>query len=258
MRHALVTGASSGIGRELARDLAAEGCDLTLTARREERLRDLAAEVRERGVEVRVLAHDLSDPAACDRLVEELQAAKVEIDVLVNNAGVGDFGDFAQADPERLQRMIQLNVTSLTRLTRLLLPGMLRRGEGRILNVASTAAFQPGPHMAVYFATKAYVLHFSEALAEELSGTGVTVTALFPGATRSEFFEEAGMQSSGLIQGRPLPSAAQVAAFGLRAMKKGRRVAVHGPANRLLILLTRVMPRRVLSFVTGRVMAARH
>ena len=234
MTTALVTGASGGIGLEIARVLAGEH-DLVLVARSADRLNDVAAELGG----ARVLALDLADPAAVARVVDEVP----EVDVLVNNAGFGDFAPFAEADPAKLDTLIALNVAALTRLTRAYLPGMLDRKHGRILNVASTASFQPGPLMAVYYATKAYVLSLSEALAEETRGSGVTVTALCPGPTASGFQAGAEMEESRLVRGRTLPTAAAVAAYGVAAMRKGDVVAVPGVMNKMLATSIRLTPR---------------
>jgi len=224
MPTALITGASSGIGLEIARILAKDH-DVVLAARSEAALRDLATEL---GGSARVVVADLSEPAGAAKLAAEVP----EVSVLVNNAGFGDFGDFASAAPERIDQMIELNVGSVTRLSRAYLPAMLERGTGRIMNVASTAAFQPGPLMAVYYATKAYVLSFSEALAEETRGSGVTVTALCPGPTESGFQAGAAMEHSKLVSGKKLPSSASVAAFGVKAMNRGDVVAVPGFQNK--------------------------
>ncbi|MDQ1466738.1 MAG: uncharacterized protein QOH10_1153 [Actinomycetota bacterium] len=234
MTTALVTGASGGIGLEIARVLAGEH-DLVLVARSADRLNDVAAELGG----ARVLALDLADPAAVARVVDEVP----EVDVLVNNAGLGDFAPFAEADPAKLDTVIALNVAALTRLTRAYLPGMLDRKRGRILNVASTASFQPGPLMAVYYATKAYVLSLSEALAEETRGSGVTVTALCPGPTASGFQAGAEMEESRLVRGRTLPTAASVAAYGVAAMRKGDVVAVPGVMNKMFATSIRLTPR---------------
>ena len=238
MGTAIVTGASSGIGLELARLLAADGHQVVLVARSKDRLARLAEELPAS----RSLILDLSDPAAPGKLAAEVPSA----DILVNNAGVGMFGPFAAADLGRTTAMIQLNIAALTELTHRYLPGMLERGTGRILNVASTAAFQPGPLMAVYYATKAYVLSFSEAVSEELRGTGVTVTALCPGPTASGFQAEAAMESSRLVAGRRLPSSAAVADVGYRAMLAGKPVAIVGIQNRLLAGSIRLTPRSVV------------
>ena len=238
MPTALITGASSGIGLEIARILAADH-DVVLAARSEAALRDLATEL---GGSARVVVADLSEPAGAAKLAAEVP----EVSVLVNNAGFGDFGDFASAAPERIDQMIELNVGSVTRLSRAYLPAMLERGTGRIMNVASTAAFQPGPLMAVYYATKAYVLSFSEALAEETRGSGVTVTALCPGPTASGFQAGAAMEHSKLVNGKKLPSSASVAAFGVKAMNRGDVVAVPGFQNKVLAASVRFSPRPVI------------
>ncbi len=242
----LVTGASSGIGEELARRFAADGAELVLVARSEERLRRLAAELNERhGVAARVEAVDLAAPGAVAALCERLAADGVAVDVLVNNAGYGARGAVAELDLERQLGMVRLNVEALTALTRRLLPGMLERRRGGILNVASTAAFQPGPFMAVYYATKAYVQSFTEALAEELRGTGVTVTSLAPGPTLTGFQKEAEMEGTLLFKLGPMP-AGPVARAGHRAFRRGKVVVIPGIGNRLLAFSTRLTPRWLL------------
>ncbi len=243
MTVALVTGASSGIGLEIARILAADH-DVVLVARRLDRLEALAAEVGR----ARVFAVDLSDPSGPRRLVAEVPS----VDVLVNNAGFGDWGPFAKASETKLDEMVELNVGALTRLARAYLPGMIERGHGRILNVASTAAFQPGPLMAVYYASKAYVLSLSEALAEETRGTGVTVTALCPGPTASGFQAGAAMDDSRLVKGRNLPTAASVAAYAVKAMNRGDVVAVPGLLNKVMAASVRMSPRPVIRRVVHR------
>lgn len=237
MTTALVTGASTGIGLEIARVLAADH-ELVLAARSAGRLETLASELGG----ARAIAVDLTDPAGVAKLVADVG----EVDILVNNAGLGDFGPFAEARTDKLDQMIELNVASLTKLCRAYLPGMLERGRGRILNVASTASFQPGPLMAVYYATKAYVLSFSEAIAEETRGTGVTVTALCPGPTATEFQAAAAMEDSKLVSGKRLPSAASVAAFGVKAMQRGDVVAVPGLSNRVMAASVRFSPRPIV------------
>lgn len=240
---ALVTGASSGIGMEFARLLAARGYAVALSARRADRLESLAAELeREYRVRTFVFASDLAEPGAALRLCQAIAAEGIEIDVLVNNAGFGLLGNFVETPWERERAMIDLNVRALVELTKRFLPGMVERGRGRVLNVASTAAFQPGPLMAVYFATKAFVLSFSEAVNEELRGTGVNVTTLCPGPTQSEFFEKAEARDRQLGKGK-LPTARQVASFGISALFQGKRTVVYGFANRILALLGRIAPR---------------
>jgi short-subunit dehydrogenase len=243
---ALVTGASAGIGRELARILAREGHDLVLVARREPELTALATELKERyAADSRVVTADLSKARAAQTLVKELGPA-AQVDVLVNNAGFGGHGAFWERERDADLRQIAVNVTALTDLTRLLLPGMIERHRGRILNVASTAAFQPGPFMAVYYATKAYVLSFSQALAEELSGTGVTVTTLCPGVTDTEFQQVAGAEDLRLNTGPLSMSAATVAEAAYKGMTRGRLLVIPGAHNKLGAQATRLAPRRVI------------
>lgn len=252
-RWALVTGASSGIGLELARNLAAAGRNVVLLSRSATRLTELAGQLnRAYGVQAEVIAVDLAERDGADRAVAELARRRCEIDLLVNNAGFGLYGLHANTRLDDEQQMIDLNVSALTRLTKLLLPAMLRDGRGHIVNVASTAAFQPGPYMAVYYATKAYVLSYSEALAEELRGSGVIVTALCPGPTTSGFQDKAAMQESALVKGRRLPRARDVADFAMRAIGRRRRVAVHGLVNRLMVQSLRFMPRALVTRVVAR------
>jgi len=245
---ALVTGASSGIGREFALQLAARGHDLVLAARNAAALESLAAELRAgHGVEAVTVVTDLSLPGAGTALAAEVAGRGLTVDVLVNNAGLGLGGAFAENDPAALTGMVQLNVVALTELTRALLPGMLARGRGRVLNVASTAAFQPGPLMAAYYATKAYVLSLSEALSEEVRGSGVTVTCLCPGPTRTAFEDRAGVGGSRLFKGGMVKvmDASAVARIGLDALFRGRRVAVPGLLNRLLVGSAKTTPHFV-------------
>ncbi|MCW3473472.1 SDR family NAD(P)-dependent oxidoreductase [Limobrevibacterium gyesilva] len=231
---ALVTGASSGIGAELARAFVRGRHDVVLVARRRDRLEALAATL---GGHARVLAEDLADPGAPARLLAETGP----VDVLVNNAGFGALGRFVELPLERQLGIVQVNVVALTALTRLYLPPMVARGHGRVLNVASTAAFQPGPGLAVYGATKAFVLSLSEALHAELEGTGVTVTCLCPGATESEFAATAGMGDSRLF--RHAMSAAEVARQGFAATMAGRRLVVTGTLNQMSAMGVRFAPR---------------
>ncbi len=246
MKTALITGASSGIGLELARLIARDKINLVLVARRADKLMKLAEELAPTGVQIYTLAKDLSKPEAAREVFAWCEDEGIAIDYLVNNAGFGEFGKFAESDWERQRQMIDLNITSLAYFTRLFLPGMINRGEGRIMNVASTAAFQPGPTMSVYYASKAFVLHFSEAIANELEGTGVTVTALCPGATESEFQAVAGIENSRLVKGRKLPTSKEVAVYGWKATQKGKKVAIHGTFNFLLASSVRFAPRTLV------------
>jgi len=242
----LVTGASSGIGRELARCFAAEGCRLVLLARKRQALQALADELRAaHKTQSEVLPADLSQPGTPARIFEHFQVNGPKIDVLVNNAGFGAHGQFAALAVERQLDMVMVNVVAVTHLTRLLLPGMIERGHGGVLNVASTAAFQPGPGMAVYYATKAFVLSFSEAVAEELTGTGVTVTALCPGPTDTNFNREANAR---FLHGfmRSAMSSKAVAQAGHSAFRKGQVVAIAGIRNQLLAQSVRLAPRSVV------------
>jgi uncharacterized protein len=236
---AVVTGASSGIGRELARELARDAHDLVLAARRAAPMQALAAELERNGIAVTIVPADLSRPGAAAALVGEIEARGLEVDVLINNAGLGGVGRFDRLDPGRIGEMLNVNVVALTELTQLLLTGMVARRRGRILLVGSTAGFLPGPGMAVYFATKAYVLSFGEALAQEMRGTGVSVTTLCPGATATEFFAVAGSEH-GVV--RSMMSAAEVARVGYRGLKAGRRVVVAGLHNRVLAQASRYAP----------------
>ncbi len=241
---ALVTGASGGIGAAIVRSLARRGWNGVLVARTRDRLEGLAQELeRDHGVATHVVVSDLSRQEAPGEVSEEVARQGIEVDALVNNAGFGDFGPYLDRDDGREQDMIQVNVSALTRLTRHFAAQMATRGRGRILNVASTAAFQPGPLMTVYYATKAYVLAFSEALRHELADTGVTVTTLCPGPTRSGFQSQAEMEGSRLLRLLPVSEAPSVAEFGVKAMLAGRGVAVPGLLNRLGVVSLRFVPR---------------
>jgi len=255
---ALVTGASSGIGLELATLLARNRHDLVLVARSRERLEAIGRGLTEEfGVAVTVLVKDLAQSAAPDEIAGGLAARSLSIDILVNNAGFGVYGPFAETPLPNELEMIQVNVTALTALTKLLLPGMLARRRGRILNVASTAAFQPGPLMAVYYATKAYVLSFSEALANETAGSGVTVTALCPGPTVTEFQKQAGLEKTRLFNGPLVMRAPEVARAGYDGMLRGKRVVIPGLMNVALVEALRVTPRRVVTAIARRIQESR-
>ncbi len=247
---ALVTGASSGIGLEFSRLLARNRHDLVIVAQHAERLAQAAHELRtEHGVKVAEIALDLGDAAAPDAIDRALARQGAVVDVLVNNAGFGLRGAFTELDLGEQLRMIQVNIAALTRLTGLLLPGMVARRRGRVLNVASTAAFQPGPLMAVYYATKAYVLSFSEAVADEVKASGVTVTALCPGPTATAFEKRAGLQGTRLFRGGVMDAPA-VARDGYEAMMRGARLAIPGWRNRLLAQTVRFAPRGMVLQVT--------
>jgi short-subunit dehydrogenase len=241
MPTALITGASDGIGLELARIMAGNGYDLVLVARNQKRLEEIARELKP--VRVRVLAKDLSLAGAA----EEIHAEVPQVDVLVNNAGFGVFGKFAETPLAGELGMMQVNMTTLVALTKLYLAGLVAVGRGRIMNVASTAAFQPGPLMAIYYATKAFVLSFSEAIANELAGTGVTVTALCPGPTATGFQERGQMQDSGLVKGKKIMGARTVAEAGYRAMMAGKTLVIPGVKNKLLAQSVRFSPRSMVT-----------
>ena len=247
---ALITGASSGIGLELARLCAEHGHDVALVARNERALADLAGALRrERGVRAVAVAADLSSAAGVDRVVARVSELGLSIDLLVNNAGYGVYGRFSETPRDEELRMIQLNIAALTDLTKRFLPPMLERREGRILNVASTAAFLPGPLMSVYYATKAYVLSFSEALANELAGTGVSVTILCPGPTASNFQAAAGLQDSKLVFGKTLATSREVAEAGYDGMMTGKTLVIPGVSNMLIANVPRLLPRRLVAKV---------
>jgi uncharacterized protein len=253
---ALVTGASGGIGAALARELAQHGHDLVLAARSLAPMETLAAELREAGATTTVIAADLAKPGAAATLALDIAGRGLAIDVLVNNAGLGAAGRFDQCDPARIGEILQVNIVALTELTRLLLPGMIARGHGRVMLVASVAAFQPGPRMAVYFASKAFVLSLGEALAYELRGTGVSVTVLCPGATATNFFAAAGANNSLMARRlRRMMPAEDVARIGYRGLAAGRRVVVTGAINRLMALAGRYAPHRISLPVTDLLMS---
>jgi uncharacterized protein len=244
---ALVTGASSGIGLDLARILARNNHDVVLVARTASKLEEIGGELRKPGITAHVIAADLSKPDAANELAAELTRRAIDVDVLVNNAGYGLAGPFVDNDLQRELDMIQVNIVALTQLTKLLLKPMVMRRRGRILNVASTAAFQPGPLMAVYYATKAYVLSFSEAIAVVLRDSGVTVTTLCPGPTQTGFAEAAEMTESRLFtMMKPMPSM-DVAEAGYRGMMSGKRIVIPGLKNKMLVQSLRVSPRRAVT-----------
>jgi short-subunit dehydrogenase len=241
---ALVTGGSGGIGLELAKVLARNDFDLVLVARNRDTLEAAAGQLEGKfDVKAHVFAADLTRTEAPEAIFDFLQNENIPIEVLVNNAGFGVGGEFADTKLQRELEMIQVNIAALTHLTKLFLPPMIKRGSGRILNVASTAAFQPGPLMAVYYATKAYVLSFSEALAEELRNSGVTVTALCPGPTHTGFADAAEMGDSRLFNTFGIADADDVAQYGFDAMMHGKRLAIPGVKNKVLAQANRIAPR---------------
>ena len=242
----LVTGATSGIGYALAKLFARDGHDLVLVARSRERLEEIGKELGgPAGIAPKLIPKDLSRPRAAEEIFDELRRASIPIGVLVNCAGFGTYGPFVETDIAAEREMMELNMVALTELTGLAVRGMLGRHEGRILNVASTAAFQPGPGMAVYYATKAYVLSFSEALSNELGGTGVTVSTLCPGPTRTGFGGRARMERARVYRTGVMDAAA-VAEAGYRGLKKGRAVIIPGLRNKLMALAARLGPRRLV------------
>jgi uncharacterized protein len=255
---ALVTGASSGIGLELARLCAKGGHDVILVARNEPKMQELAAYLAGMyHVRVEVIAADLSDPGAPEAVLDEVAGRGLGVDVLINDAGFGQWGLFGRADGQRVLDMIQVNVTALTQLTRLVLPRMVTQRKGRILNVASTAGFVPGPIMAVYYATKAFVISFSEAIANEVDGTGISVTVLCPGPVRTPFHERAG-RGSGLLHDSPAMQDADVVALaGYRGMMRGRRLVVPGWLNKLVVFAPRLLPRWLVLRIVRRLQEQR-
>jgi len=248
---ALITGASNGIGMELAKVHAQKGDNLVLVARNINKLNELKSELENQyKISVHNIAKDLALRNSAKEVFDELKEKNIQVDYLINNAGFGDFGMFADADWDKTEQMINLNITTLTHFTKLFVAEMVKRGKGKIMNVASTAAFQSGPTMAVYYATKAYVLSFSEAIDNELRPKGITVTALCPGPTESGFQDTAAMQESKLVKGRKLPTSKEVAEYGYKAMMKGKVVAIHGLMNYVLANSVRFVPRWLTVKVT--------
>ena len=251
LQTALITGASGGIGYELAKLFARDHYDLVLVARSSDKLNQVAAELQNQfEVTVKSVALDLAAAPAPQFLFDQLQREQIAVDILVNNAGFGAFGEFASMPEEEILGQIHLNITALTHLTRLFLPPMLTRRSGRIMNVASTAAFQPGPLMAVYYATKAYVLSFSEALANEVDGSGVSVTCFCPGATDTGFAKRAGTENTRLFKKIGAMNAEAVARDGYRGLMAGRTVVISGAHNWLVAESVRFAPRKLVTAVS--------
>lgn len=252
---ALITGASGGLGEEFARLCAADKHDLVLVARSKDKLSALAAELSAKhGINAHVIAVDLSTPEGCRAVMQETDKRGIAVTLLINNAGFGTYGPFALGDATDQHTMMELNMVALTSLTRQILPGMIQRGHGRILNIASTAAFAPGPLMAVYYATKAYVLSFSLALSNELQGTGVTATCLCPGPTKTGFATRAQLEKSNLFKHHVM-SSERVANIGYRACMNGRPLIVAGMRNKIMTFATRFAPRKLAAAIARHVQA---
>jgi short-subunit dehydrogenase len=257
---ALITGAAGGIGLELAKLMARDSYDLVLIDQRYD-LPDITKDLLtiNPAINIKIIVKDLTKPGVAKDIYEELQNEKIIIDVLINNAGFGHYGEFNETDWEIELKMLKLHVITLTHMTKLFLKGMLERKKGKIMNVASMAAFQPSPLMSVYFASKAYILHFSEAIANEVRGTGVTVTVLCPGATKTGFQEtiNTGMPDyadKSWVYATP----AAVAKYGYRAMNRGKVVAIHRFVNYLTAILIRFLPRNTVTNLTRRIQEKNH
>ncbi|WP_414754335.1 SDR family NAD(P)-dependent oxidoreductase [Anabaena sp. CCY 9910] len=245
---ALITGAASGIGYELVCIFAENGYNLVLVDRTKEKLEEIATKFQDKfGISVKPIVKDLSKTTSPEEIFQEVEQANIKVDVLVNNAGFGTYGLFNDTNLADELEMLQVNLVCTTHLTKLFLKNMVQQGEGKILNVSSAAAFQPGPLMAVYFATKAYVLSFSEALANELDGTGVTVTVLCPGTTQSAFHQRTGMADSKLVKGKRMMDAATVADIGYRGLMQGKTIVIPGLINKIMAKSIRFIPRKLVT-----------
>ena len=252
---ALITGASKGIGKELALIFAQNKINLVLVARSSEILSEFKEHLQTNySISVLVVTKDLCSPSSAQELFSEIKDNQIEIDYLVNNAGFGDYGLFADTSWERYEKMISLNVTTLTHLSHLFITDWKGRKSGRILNIASTAAFQPGPMMAVYFATKAFVLNLSEALGQELKNDNITITTLCSGPTHTSFGAESKMNASDVVKNVKIANAKDVAALGYKSMMKGKSTVIHGSINKLAPFAIRFMPRRWITKLSERVM----
>lgn len=248
---ALITGATAGIGYELSKIFARNKYDLILTARNEKGLQSVKEEIeKEFGVKVYYFAKDLTNPSSPEELYKEVNAQNLVVNVLVNNAGFGEIGAFAEIELQKEINMIEVNITAVTKLTNFFLKDMLKRKEGKIMNVASTAAFQPGPLMAVYYATKAYVLSLTEAIANEINGNGVTITALCPGPTKTLFQKSAKMDAVRLFKYLKVAEAKDVAQYGYNKMMTGKVVAIPGLMNKIGAQSVRFSPRKMVTKIT--------
>jgi uncharacterized protein len=255
MNTALITGASNGIGLELAKIHASKGGNLVLVARNKTRLEELKKELENQfKVSVYIIGKDLSMPDSAQEVYNETNNQNIQVNLLINNAGFGDFGMFTETDWNKELQMINLNITTLAQFTKLYLRDMVKRRSGKIMNVASTASFQPGPTMAVYCATKAFVLSFSEAVGNEVSDKGITITTLCPGATATGFQAAGGLDESKLFKGKKLPTAAEVAAYGYKSMLKGKSVAIHGLMNYIMSNSVRFIPRAMVLKVSRKIL----
>jgi short-subunit dehydrogenase len=251
----LITGASSGIGKDLAIEFAKWGDNVVLVARSEDKLNEVANQIRDQyGVVATVIPADLASPDGVDQLCNQLQSRSIQVDTLVNNAGFGALGNFAELTDDRQTDMLMLNVVALTRLTRFLLPAMIERGKGGVLNVGSIAAYQAGPYMSVYYATKAYVLSFSEGLREELIDTGLHVTCLEPGPTQSNFGDDSGMGKLDMFSSS-IMSPEAVARAGYAGYRNNQDIVIPGWRNRLMVRATKFVPRSLLRKIVGKMQA---
>ena len=255
---ALITGASSGFGEQFAKLCAKDGANLVLVARSTDKLNTLKAEIEQQyGVAVTVITKDLSQPSSADEIFAFTQVQNIKVDILINNAGFGILGKFAPSSLEKQQQLINLNILTLTKLTHLYLPHMTSQRYGRILNVASIAAFAPGPLMATYYASKAFVLSLSDALATELKGSGVTVTALCPGPVNTGFADAAGFKNNVMFSGKDNGKAAQVCRYGYNAMHKGKAVALPDIACKMGAFGVRLAPRELAKWFIGKMQSER-
>lgn len=248
---ALITGASGGIGYEIAKIAASNNINLVLVSRNKDKLDQIRKDLKEKyQVKIWIFAHDLSNTDTLPELVDEIDNLGLEINILINNAGLGDYGKYTETSPGKEMEMLNLNILALSYLTKVFYRRMVHAGNGRILNLSSIAGFMPGPYMSVYYATKAYVQSFTEALAEEARGTGVTLTALCPGPTESNFFANASVTKISRIKMlMSYPTAEEVAKYGFKAMMKGKTVAIHGIKNKVTVFMINFVPRKLVTLL---------